>query len=64
VVTKAFLSGARVQAKLLGMPELALAVVGHPFAAQNLEVTYSRADEAAPQIIDLLSPKKRRASTA
>jgi hypothetical protein len=54
-VTKAFVAAARIQAKLLGMPELALAIVGHPFAAQHLEVTHSRAAEAAPQIISLLS---------
>jgi hypothetical protein len=57
VVTKAFVSAARLQAKLLGMRDLALAIVGHPFAAQNLEVTHSRAEEAAPQIINFLSPQ-------
>jgi hypothetical protein len=63
-VTKAFVTAARVQAKLLGMPELALAVVGHPFAAQNLEVTHARADEAIPQIIDmLLMPSTGNAAT-
>jgi hypothetical protein len=58
VVTKAFVAAAKLQAKLLGMPELAIAVVGHPFSAQSLEVTKQRAQEAAPQIIDLLSSKK------
>jgi hypothetical protein len=56
VVTKAFLAAGRLQAKLLGMPNLAIAVVGHPFAAQSIEVTKQRAQEAAPQLIDLLSP--------
>jgi hypothetical protein len=60
VATKAFAAAARLQAKLLGLPDLAIAVVGHPFAAQDLQVTYSRADEAAAQIVQLLSAPQRQ----
>ena len=55
VVTQAFVEAARQQARLLGMPNLALVVVGHPFAAQQIETVNARADEALPQIIKLLS---------
>ena len=59
VVTEAFADAARQQARLLGMPNLALVIVGHPFAAQTLDTVNARAAEAAPQIIALLGEPAR-----
>ena len=54
-MTEAFVEAARQQARNLGIPGLPLAVVGHPFAGQSRETVEARADQAAPQVVTLLT---------
>jgi len=55
IVTEAFLEAARRQARNLGIPGLPLAIVEHPFAGQARETVEARAEQAAPQVVTILT---------
>jgi hypothetical protein len=51
ICTDAFEALAREEAKNLGMPDLPLAIIGHPIGGESREVIQRRAEDAAPAVL-------------
>ena len=54
VCTDQFIVTAKAMAKIQGLPEYPFAVVPHPMGSLTQDNTHRRAEEALPQVIELL----------
>ena len=57
VCTEPFTNSAHEMAKAQGMPDYPLAIVRHPFGSATSEERRSRAEDALPQILEILRRK-------
>ena len=55
IVTTQFVREARVQASVLGMPDLELVTIDHPLSTLSAEQIGTRAEQAAPQVLKVWS---------
>src|SRR5262245_19253041 len=51
ICTEAFIGLAREESKNLGMPDLPLAIIGHPIGGESLAVIHQRAEDALEQVV-------------
>ena len=54
VCSNAFLKLGQTQAKIFGVPDLALLVIQHPLGGLDLESVKARAAVATPQFVELI----------
>ncbi len=54
ICSEPFVKLARAQARVFGVPDLALIVIPHPLGGLNMEAVGSRADMANPQLQALI----------
>jgi hypothetical protein len=58
VCTEPFMKSAREMARALGIPHYPFAVVPHPFGSATSEERYKRAEDALPQVLEILARQK------
>jgi hypothetical protein len=59
VCSDSFLSLARTQARVFGVPDLPLVMIAHPLGGLSLDDVQRRADVAIPQVLSVLQEQAR-----
>jgi hypothetical protein len=59
ICSEAFLNLARTQSRVFGVPDLPLIVIPHPLGGIAMNEVKARANQALPQLVDLLSQFQR-----